>query len=152
MISTAQIAFAEDHSIKPQEEMLASGSSWTNQSGSVASLSFQLSGTQPSVYTVSGYYVNNAQGFSCRGTPYVLSGVYYINTATISFSVAWSNSSEDCRSVTGWTGYFDFGSSPVRMVTDWNLAYLSSTGGQILQGSDIFTATATVQSESLTGQ
>lgn len=129
----------------------ATGVSWTNQDGSVATTGFTPS-SQPSVYTVSGHYVNNAVGFSCRGTPYPLSGVYYQPTGMISFSVAWSNASEDCQSATGWTGYIGASSSAITMTTDWNLAYMGSSGPQIEQGSDLFTLTTTVMSEGLLAQ
>lgn len=139
---------ADSHNDSPEMKILTTASSWTNQSGSVASISFTPS-TQPATYTITGNYVNNASGFSCQGTPYPINGIYYSNTQTISFSVAWSNSSKDCQSVTGWTGYFDLSVSPMQMVTDWNLAYQSSTGQQILQGNDLFTLNPTVTSESL---
>lgn len=124
---------------------------WTNQSGSTMTLFFNCNGNQVGVCQVSGTYVNNASGYKCQGTPYPLIGVYYINTQTISWSVAWSNSHEDCASVTGWTGYLALSStSQLQFVTNWNLAY--STGGSgraIMQGSDTFTQNTTVSSGSL---
>ena len=144
-IFVSQTATAES----PETRMLAATSSWVNQSGSVASLSFALSSQQPSTYVVTGNYINNAPGFQCQGTPYPLSGVYYVNTQTISFSVAWSNSSEDCQSVTGWTGYFDLNQSPLIMITDWNLAYSGTNGTQITQGSDTFSQKQVTLSERL---
>lgn len=134
---TANFAFADGHSATELEAMLASGSTWTNQSGSVATLSFSSS-SQSGVYTVTGTYVNNAAGYPCQGTPYPLSGVYYTGNQTISFSVAWSNSSQDCQSVTGWTGYFLYNSG-WSITTDWNLAQCSHSGPTIIQGQDIFT-------------
>ncbi|MFQ1702155.1 avidin/streptavidin family protein [Loktanella agnita] len=110
---------------------------------SVASIGFTLSPSQPATYIVSGYYVNNTQGYNCQGTAYPITGIYYANTQTLSFSVAWSNSSEDCQSVTGWTGYVDYGATPLQMVTNWNLAYESTGGSQIMQGQDTFTRNQT---------
>ena len=130
--------------------LVDSATYWVNQGGSVMALSFYCEGSQPNVCRVSGHYINHQSGFNCQGTPYPLSGVYYINTQTISWSVAWSNPHEDCGSVTGWTGYFDLSMSPIRLVTNWNLAY--STGGSgrtIMQGQDLFTQSSTVSSESL---
>lgn len=130
--------------------LIDSASYWINQGGSRMVLRFDFSRNQPNVCQVSGQYINQQSGFNCRGTPYPLSGVYYINTQTISWSVAWSNSYEDCASVTGWTGYFDLSDAPIRLVTNWNLAY--STGGSgraILQGKDTFTQSSAQSSESL---
>jgi len=127
VVCSAQMANAAGEDDNPGMGLLASGLSWTNQSGSVASLTFTAS-SQPGTYVMSGYYVN---------------------TQTISFSVAWSNSSEDCQSVTGWTGYFDVSQSPMTMTTNWNLAYSTGSGQAIAQGKDVFTNTAVVTSESL---
>jgi hypothetical protein len=124
---------------------------WTNQGGSTMTLVFDCNGSQVGVCTLSGNYVNNESGFNCKGTPYPLTGVYYINTQTISWSVAWSNAHEDCASVTGWTGYLTLSStSQLQFVTNWNLAY--STGGSgraIMQGQDTFTQKTTVSSGTL---
>ena len=154
LLATAAPKFsvADNQQVDFEENMLAVASSWTNQSGSVASLSFEQSTSQPNVYVVSGIYVNNEAQYQCKGTPYPLSGIYYTNTETISFSVAWSNSSEDCQSVTGWTGYIDIDSSQVKMETKWNLAYSDVSGRQIEQGSDTFTMTSTIRNASLTKQ
>jgi hypothetical protein len=98
---------------------------------------------------VSGVYVNNASGFLCKGTAYPLNGIYYANTQTISFSVAWSNANEDCQSVTGWTGYIKFSQSPLTMYTNWNLAFSGIGGQQIEPGKDIFTMNSVVMSDRL---
>ena len=132
------------------ERLNDSATHWTNQGGSTMTLTFNCSESQYGVCTLSGTYVNNVSGFLCQGTPYPLSGVYYINTQTISWSVAWSNAHEDCASVTGWTGYIVLPSSPLQLTTNWNLAYLTDESGQaILQGKDTFTQNATVHSGSL---
>lgn len=123
---------------------------WTNQGGSTMTLEFDCSGSQIGVCTLSGAYINNASGFRCQGTPYPLTGVYYINTQTISWSVAWSNAYEDCASVTGWTGYIGLSSNPLQIVTNWNLAFSTGRSGrQILQGQDTFTQNTTASSGSL---
>ena len=144
-------AFGNDHSAKRGPEMLATTSSWVNQSGSVASISFTNS-SQPGTFLVAGTYINNASGYRCQGTPYPLSGIYYANTQTISFSVSWSNSSEDCQSVTGWTGYINIAASPLIMKTNWNIAYQTGNGHAVSQGSDTFTVQSTVLSKQLLSQ
>jgi len=122
---------------------------WVNERGSTMTLVFTCNGSQNAVCTLSGNYINNAQGFQCRGNPYPLVGVYYINTQTLSWSVAWSNAVADCGSVTGWTGYLIF-SSPIQIVTNWNLAYSTGgTGRAIMQGADTFTQRPTMVYESL---
>lgn len=137
----AQDVRADGHSMKIQSLVAGTGSVWKNQSGSVAVLTFTTSPTQPSTWDVSGYYVNNAQGTGCIGTPYPLTGVYYggSNPPMISFSVAWSNASSVCNSSTGWTGYQTSNGTDVQFMTAWNLAYQGSSGGAILAGEDIFT-------------
>lgn len=151
-VAVPEYSFADSQKSSFEQDMIEVASSWTNQSGSVASISFEQSTSQPHVYVVSGTYVNNNDQYQCKGTPYPLSGVYYTNTETISFSVAWSNSSEDCQSVTGWTGYIDVGSSQIKMETNWNLAYSDPSGWQIEQGEDTFTMTSTIRNASLTKQ
>lgn len=147
--SHGAVAQSDGPGMLPEYLSAAPSINWTNQDGSVATTSFMPSPTQKDVYAVSGHYVNNAVGFSCRGTPYPLSGVYYQPTGMISFSVAWSNASEDCQSVTGWTGYIEASSSAITMTTNWNLAYTGPAGPQIEQGSDVFTLTVTVMSDGL---
>lgn len=145
----AQTAFADDQTMSPEIKLLAGASSWVNQSGSIAQFSFTPSPTQPLTYVVSGNYVNMAQGTGCQGTPYPLSGIYYSGNQIISFSVAWSNPTANCKSTTGWTGYFDFSGPQVQLKTDWNLAYYGTNGPAIQQGSDDFTLSAPIVSESL---
>jgi len=147
-LATSDLGYA--HDAKIDERLTDSTSYWTNQSGSTMALTFDCNGSQPGVCQLSGVYVNNATGFNCQGTPYPLVGVYYINTQTVSWSVAWSNAFEDCASVTGWTGYLSFSSSSLQLVTYWNLAY--STGGSgraIMQGQDTFTQNPALSSGSL---
>jgi hypothetical protein len=149
VVCLSSVALAESQSASFEESVAAAASGWTNQSGSTMTLIFTPSSTQPGVYTLSGNYINNAAGFGCQGTPYPLAGVYYTNTLTLSFNVAWSNAHADCASVTGWTGFFNLSTTPISITTDWNLAYASSSGGAITSGSDVFTQTSVVKTESL---
>jgi len=147
-------ALADQGGITFNGEALASGVTigFSNQLGSTMSLTFTQSNTQAGVWTLSGQYVNNAPNTNCRGTPYPVQGVYFPNTSvsTMSFSVAWTNSYENCNSVTGWTGYLSVvGGGHLQINTDWNLAYQSSTGGAISSGADVFTSTTVSMSKSL---
>nr|6HDV_A Chain A, Afifavidin [Afifella pfennigii]6HDV_B Chain B, Afifavidin [Afifella pfennigii]6HDV_C Chain C, Afifavidin [Afifella pfennigii]6HDV_D Chain D, Afifavidin [Afifella pfennigii] len=109
----------------------AVSSSWVNQDGSTMTLVFGAGNS------VSGFYVNNAPGFGCQGTPYPLVGLTWGNF--IGFTVAWDNATANCNSVTSWTGFAEAAGSDVTIVTDWNLAYQGSSSGEIQQGSDTFT-------------
>lgn len=149
IIFVPQIAIADGQNIEANSSLLTSTTSWTNQRGSVANFTFTQSPTQPDTYVVTGTYVNNAAGYNCKGTPYPLTGFYYAPTNVISFSVAWSNATEDCRSITGWTGYLDYSVNPPQLSTDWNLAFSGSAGQQIQQGKDTFTKSATRVSDNL---
>ncbi|MEM8638721.1 MAG: avidin/streptavidin family protein [Cyanobacteria bacterium P01_G01_bin.54] len=125
-----------------EAQLANSTTHWINQGGSKMTLVLANCGvSQPIVCQASGTYVNNEPGYKCQGSPYPLTGVYYINTQTISWSVAWSNGHDDCQSVTGWTGYLGSNSSgQLQFLTDWNLAYATSGGGRtIQQGKDTFT-------------
>lgn len=137
-------AHADDHKSKTAHDLLGSATnSWQNQGGSTMSFTLTQS-TQPGVYTVTGNYINNEAGFGCQGTSYPLSGVFYDGTATISFSVAWSNAYANCASVTGWTGYYSPNDQTI--YTDWNLSYLNSSGQMVIQsGSDQFTPVSTAK-------
>lgn len=141
---------ANAQSLNPDlsEALLEHATSWTNQSGSVADISFSKTSV-PDIYQVTGTFLNNASGFGCRGTPYQLVGSYYAGTQTISFTVAWSNSTANCQSVTGWTGYIDLSVSPLTMTTDWNLAHIFAAEHQISRGADIFQMYSTVTHNSL---
>ena len=141
-------ALADSQTASKDMKLLATATSWTNQSGSVATFNFSPS-SQPLTYTVTGHYINNNSSYKCRGTAYPLTGVYYVNTQTISFSVSWSNSTEDCQSVTGWTGYFNLNQNPFSLTTNWNLA---AAGGQITQGRDVFTMNTLKKSQGLIAQ
>jgi len=134
----AQTAFAGGAKSALDLEILSQQSTWTNQSGSMATIDLSRS-SQPYTYTVSGVYVNNAPAFKCRGTPYPVTGIYYANSGMISFNVAWSSANEDCGSVTGWTGYIVFNRASAHMITDWNLVFTGAVGPQIALGKDTFT-------------
>ncbi len=111
--------------------LATTSTSWQNQSGSTMTINIDTSGN------VTGHYINRASGTGCQGTPYVLNG--RVNGNFIAFSVAWSNATANCNSVTGWAGYAQAVGSNVEIVTNWNLAYQGGSGSQIGQGSDTFT-------------
>ena len=55
--------------------------------------------------------------------------------SNITFTVMWINSTEDCHSITSWTGYF----TATGFTTLWQLVRTGTTSpSQILQGSDTF--------------
>lgn len=114
--------------------LVGHSSTWENQSGSTMTITVEADGT------VTGQYINRAKGTGCQNSPYSLVG--RVNGDFIGFSVAWINGSENCNSVTSWTGEAqqnDAPNSPIQIKTVWNLAY--SLGGQlkIQPGEDTFT-------------
>jgi len=151
-VLTAAVPGAADAKSRKEataEMLSSSATSWVNTEGSTMSLVFAEQGSA-GVYALSGSYINSAPGFACQGTPYPITGWYYANTQVLSFDVVWTNASEDCQSVTGWTGYIGFPSSGPTMTTNWNLAYAtSSTGRAIEQGADTFTMTSVSVRKSL---
>ncbi len=132
--STTAMAFTsfKAENFKDFGSLAGTSTTWVNELGSIMTIDVGSDGS------VSGTYVNNAQGTGCQGTPYVLSG--RITGNTIAFSVAWSNGTANCNSVTGWAGYAQVAANnTIQIVTQWNLAYITSTGGQIQNGADLFT-------------
>ena len=118
--------------------------SWVNQSGSRMTISVSGAGV------VTGTYVNNAAGTSCRGTPYAITG--WVLNDFISFTVRWDNSFENCNSITGWTGYAGVSGGTVSITTDWNLVYQSTTGPMIQAGNDVFTPASKAMSLSFNSE
>ena len=108
----------------PEELLL---SAWKNQRGSVLYI------TSVDGDAVTGYYVNNAPNWNCQGTPFPVTG--NLNGSAFTFSVDWTNGSENCNSVTAWTGVFSGGT----LYTNWNLAVSGSTSlDQVIAGQDTF--------------
>ena len=132
--SSSALAFTTFNAETFEDFSSLSGTSttWVNELGSVMTIDVAPDGS------VSGTYVNNAQGTGCQGTPYVLNG--RVTGNTIAFSVAWNNGTANCNSATGWAGYAQVVSgSTLQIVTQWNLAYIATNGGQIESGADTFT-------------
>ncbi|MDQ0423235.1 hypothetical protein J2045_004287 [Peteryoungia aggregata LMG 23059] len=142
--STTVMAFTSFKAENFMDFSSLSGASttWINELGSVMTIDVASDGS------VSGTYVNNAQGTGCQGTPYVLNG--RVTGNTIAFSVAWSNGTANCNSVTGWAGYAQVSTgNTLQIVTQWNLAYMASSGGQIQSGKDVFTYQPQIVQQSL---
>lgn len=108
------------------------GSSWVNEYGSVFTVTSVSSSGQ-----ITGNYVNNARGFGCQGTEYPVTG--WVLENAISFTVIWNNATENCHSVTGWTGYY----ANNAITTNWNLA----TNTSISTGKDTFTPSTIINSK-----
>ena len=125
------------HAAMAGENALRAGSVWKNQSGSTIT----FTSVDPASGQLSGIYINNAQGYSCQGTPYPVTG--YIYETLLSWSVRWSNATEDCKSITGWTGYFDSASGTIK--TDWMLVYKNT----ISDGKDVFKPVSLLKTQGL---
>ena len=111
-------------------QSLWGSATWRNQRGSEATFF-----AADAAGNFRGFYINNATGFDCRGTPYPISG----RTAggNVTFVVKWSNLFRDCNSVTTWRGRI----RGTTMQTRWELAYTDAGTGRpaILRGRDTFT-------------
>ena len=108
---------------------VTAGSSWENDRGSILTIDTIGADGQ-----FEGEYVNNAAGFGCKGTPYAVVG--WLNDNAIGWSVNWKETSEDCKSVTSWSGVI---LSPTLIETIWSLGYTSSDHGpRVMTGSDYF--------------
>jgi len=117
-----------------------------NQRGSNMTVVFSQDPATTNIYEMAGHYINNADGFPCRGTPYPLVGFLDCASEAISFSVVWSNEHENCKSATGWTGIVQSHSGSVKITTQWNLAYVDEKGSPVIEnGSDVFTETSTTE-------
>lgn len=111
----------------------AQESTWQNQSGSTLSIE-----DVDSEGLITGYYINRASGFGCQNTPYPVTGWVLPGTNTITFTVKWENTTQNCQSLTAWTGFFSADGQTI--TTLWQLVVNGTTStGQILKGSDTFT-------------
>ncbi len=115
-VSFASVGYAQG--IKP-------GSEWVNTSGSEMKITnIEADGS------ISGTYINRAEGFSCKDESMTLSG--WIDGDLVTFSVRWKNSNVDCNSLTNWTGYYASG----KIFTDWDLMFVSAQTGLPTRLSD----------------
>lgn len=105
------------------------GSMWENQRGSV----LRVKTVNPDG-SFEGTYINNAAGFSCRGTPYQVTG--WLNQDAIGWVVNWKSRAADCKSITSWAGVMV---SPKIIETIWSLGFTSPyKGASVIVGSDDF--------------
>jgi len=108
-------------------------STWVNELGSTLYIE-----DIDSEGKITGIYINRAEGYGCRNTPYPVTGWVLENTNTISFSVKWENTTENCYSITAWTGFFS--SDCGTLTTLWQMVINGTTKtSQIWQGEDTFT-------------
>lgn len=101
---------------------------WTNQSGST----LHIEAISPTGM-VTGHYINRAAGFACQDTAYPVTG--WLSGTSITFSVIWTNSTQSCSSVTGWTGSFDSGFTTLS--TNWVISRNGSA--ELTTGQSVFT-------------
>ncbi len=107
---------------------IMAGSTWVNERGST--VTFTGVGSEGNL---EGYYINRAAGFGCQNTRYSMVGWSY--ETNITFTVIWNNPTENCHSITAWTGFF----TQSGFTTLWQLVKTGTINpGQILQGSDTF--------------
>lgn len=106
------------------------GSVWENNRGSTLKITKVDANGR-----FEGEYINKAAGFGCKGTPFAVIG--WMNNNTIGWTVNWKNASDNCKSVTSWSGAI---LSPTYIETIWSLGYTSTKyGPRVMTGSDYFT-------------
>ena len=109
---------------------IVSGSVWQNSRGSVLRVTQVHADGR-----FEGQYINNADGFSCKGTPFSVTG--WINGNAVGWIVNWKNAANDCKSITSWSGVL---LSNRTLETHWSLGFLTRNyGPRIMIGSDYFT-------------
>ena len=125
------------HAAMAGKNTLTAGSVWINQSGSTIT----FTSVDPTNGQLSGFYINNAKGYSCQGIPYQVTGYTY--GTLISWSVNWRNAYQDCQSMTGWTGFYDPSSGTFK--TSWNLVF----NNKISDGNDVFKPVSLLKTQGL---
>lgn len=125
MLRIIAVAFSVAFAGLSHAQGIATGSEWVNDGGSEMKIS-----TINSDGSISGTYINKADGFNCKNEPMALSG--WLNGDLITFSVRWKNANVDCNSLTNWTGYYASG----KIFTDWNLMFVSAQTGLPTRLSD----------------
>jgi hypothetical protein len=111
------------------QEIISAQSSWTNTEGSVLFID-KIDKTSGKI---TGHYINKAEGYPCRSTPYPLTG--WIMENTITFSVIWQNETETCQALTTWIGIIDGN----KISTKWHFAdHSMSDVSEIKDGVDSF--------------
>ena len=125
------------HAAMAGKNTLTAGSVWINQSGSTIT----FTSVDPTNGQLSGFYINNAKGYSCQGTPYQVTGYTY--GTLISWSVLWKNLHQNCQSITAWTGYLDSASGMI--ITDWKLVF----NNKISDGKDKFSRVPQLKTKGL---
>jgi len=108
-----------------QAQTLPVPSTWLNQRGSILTIT-----TIDTAGNLKGTFVNNAAGFSCKGTPYDVAGA--VKGADLFFYVTFG----PCNTITVWRGRM----KGAEISTQWELKYVDSAKGQFadLKGSDDF--------------
>lgn len=137
LLSVANICMAASPAAAPT---LQASSAWTNQSGST----LYIDAVDPTG-KITGHYINRAAGYSCQNISYPVTGWVYGTALT--FTTIWESTTESCNSITAWTGFLN---AQGQIATLWQLVIGGSTStGQIIQGSDVFTYGAKVNKKSL---
>lgn len=124
VLLSCSIAFAEGF---PEE------STWKNQSGSVLHIE-----DIDSEGKITGLYVNHESGYQCKDTPYPVTGWVLEGTNTITFTVKWENTHQNCQALASWTGFVSEDRKTI--TTLWQLVQNETNdSGQIRKGEDVFT-------------
>lgn len=109
-------------------QSLQPGATWTSQRGSTLTIEAVAADG-----SFTGSYINRATALPCPNSPFKVSG--WIDGQKISFSVRWRNATNDCHSITSWTGYL----SDRLIATEFALVYVNRQGKTAFSnGKDTF--------------
>ena len=119
------------------QTVLQNPSNWDNNNGSVMTIELEPLDTA-GVFAITGSYVNEVPNTGCQGLPYPVIGFYNENTSQIAFAVSWANPTEDCTSMTSWTGYARPAGGGLELKTKWHIISSRDGGEPVRAGDDVF--------------
>jgi hypothetical protein len=107
-----------------QAQTIGPGQIWKNQYGSVLAISSVSPGG-----SFRGIFTNHADGFSCQGIPYPVTG------QNVSVQITFTVNFVKCKTITVWKGDV----AGLGMSTPWLLRYIDQNGTpQTMTGFDFF--------------
>ena len=122
--------FAVGFASGARAQNLAAPSSWVSEHGSI----LKITAWDATAKTVTGLYINNTQGFECRGKPFDLAGTSA--GRKITFKVVWKDGQQDCKADTVWNGTVN----PRAIGARYVFSYVDRKGRPAhLRGTDVFT-------------
>jgi avidin family protein len=129
LILTILISVIVLHSEELTTDDTFQSSTWLNKEGSYLYIDF----VDGETHMLTGHYINNAEGYPCKGINYTLTGWIYGDVIT--FSVIWQNEEESCGALTTWIGIIEKN----RITASWQLINQEMAGiSDKIEGIDKF--------------